>query len=132
MSNKLRGKIVTQTAVIGLYRKGDIDANEAALASWSIWGDELSYIAIGTVARQPATLPILAAYVASELFEDPEPLVEFLDEYYYPVTTQIGGDIRSELPSSPIQVGAALVTEYKKGTHKPVITLIKHRLGLPF
>ena len=97
MSNKLLGKAAVQGAIFVMWKEEDITTTEAALASWSIWGDELVYVGTGYALRHPLSAPFAAAYIASEAIQDPETANEYLDEYYRPAIEYIGAD----LPRTP-------------------------------
>jgi hypothetical protein len=109
MSLKARGKIVATGAVITWWTAGEIGTVEAGLATLSIWGDELLYIGIGSAAAHPASwyvaAPVAAAYVASRLYEDPEPIEEFMEDYYQPAVQSIKPDI-------PANTSEALMSAY--------------------
>ena len=101
MSNKMVGKLTFQGGILFAWSRDDLDTKEALLASFSIWGDEASYIALGGLVRSGALwhvgAPVAAAYTVSELYEDPEPAEEFLEEYHAAVQAAAppyeGGDI---------------------------------------
>jgi hypothetical protein len=109
--SKVRGKLIAQGAILHWWHNDEIGTTEAVLASASIWGDEYGYIALSAITRHPAALPIGAAYVASEIIQDPERAAQWVTDDYQPFVQEY---IAPDIPTRPSEAIVVGYNEYQR------------------